>query len=111
MDWWSPLPISGYYWPADIPRNTDLATFVALYAYEGGFLPCDSGAPEPESEKIALYADSNGSVTHAARLTATDAWTSKLGVMEDIEHATLAGLEQTDYGHVVQFLKKSVLNG
>jgi hypothetical protein len=55
-DWYSPLPISGYYWPADqIPRNTTLSTMIALYRYEGGFEPCDQGRYEEGFEKIALY--------------------------------------------------------
>src|SRR5947209_1509040 len=57
--WWSPLQISGYHWPDQFPRNTEMATFVALYA-EAGFLACNHGEPEPGMEKIALYADSNG---------------------------------------------------
>jgi len=32
-------------------------------------------------------------------------WTSKLGVMEDIEHFTVTGLEGGDYGKVVAFSK------
>jgi hypothetical protein len=43
-DWYSPLPLSGYYWPADIiPRNTSIPTMIELYRYEGGFEPCENG--------------------------------------------------------------------
>ena len=74
-------------------------------------MPCADGTLEAGFEKVALYASASGNVTHAARQMPSGAWTSKLGVMEDIEHATLSGLEddgtQPDgYGRVVQFLTR-----
>jgi len=106
--WWSPLPISGYYWPEHLPRSLNINSFVALYAHKG-FVACEDGEPEPGIEKIALYADSNGNVTHAARSASEGAWSSKLGVMEDIEHGTLMALEGSDYGGVVCFLKRPLV--
>lgn len=111
-DWWSPLPLNGYYWPADkLPRDARLQTFIDLYAFEGGFVPCDHGRLEDGFEKVALYVNTNGSVTHAARQKPSGLWTSKLGSKEDIEHSTLASLEDAgtkydDYGIAVQFLKR-----
>jgi hypothetical protein len=111
-DWHSPLPLAGYYWPTDvIPRNTALATMLELYRHEGGFEPCDDGEFEPGFEKIALYMNQLGNVTHAARQKDHATWTSKLGVMEDIEHPRLssledAGLTDDEYGKVSKFLKR-----
>lgn len=112
-DWWSPLQISGYYWPDHIPRNTTVPTFLELYGYEGGFVPCEDGKLEAGFEKIALYTNANRHVTHAARQLNSGKWTSKLGTKEDIEHSTLssledAGLSLDDYGKVTQFLKRKI---
>ena len=108
-DWWSPMPVAGYYWPDRIPRVMSLQAFVELYKYEGGLVPCDDGTLEAGFEKVALYVNAAGNVAHAARQTPDGAWTSKLGAMEDIQHGTLSGLEDegTGYGKVVQFLKRA----
>jgi hypothetical protein len=113
--WYSPLPINGYYWPENIPRNTGLQTFIQLYNREGDFIPCKDGSLERGFEKIALYMNAAGGITHAARQQPTGVWTSKLGVKEDIEHVRLTGLEDDgvkvdDYGKVVQFLKRPAPN-
>jgi hypothetical protein len=111
-DWYSPLPISGYYWPADkIAMNTSIPTMVDLYRYEGGFEPCENGEYEEGFEKIALYINQRGNVTHAARQISRSMWTSKLGTMIDIEHRLLSSLEDAgitddEYGKVAQFLKR-----
>ena len=42
---------------------------------------------------------------HAARHVPSGRWTSKLGELEDIEHA-LDGLEGTEYCSVVQIMKR-----
>jgi hypothetical protein len=111
-DWYSPLPIKGYYWPEDVvPRETTLEAFIQMYAHEGAFVPCETGEPEDGYEKIAIYINSFGSVSHASRLLPTGVWTSKLGNMEDIEHSLLTSLEDAgttpdSYGQAVQFLKR-----
>src|SRR5438445_4857606 len=78
-DWYSPAPMAGYYWPPNLHRNTTVATFIELYRQEGQFLPCDDGELEDGFEKIALYVNENGNVTHAARQKPSGVWTSKLG--------------------------------
>ena len=37
----------------------------------------------------------------------TGRWTSKLGGLEDIEHASPAELEGTEYGKVAQYMRKA----
>jgi len=71
-----------------------------------GYEPCGDADLEPDVEKVAVYADDNGSPTHAARQLVTGAWTSKLGREEDLEHQKLAGVEGEEYGHVVQVMRR-----
>ena len=107
--WWDPFAIGhGYYWPANLPRNAEVDTFIKLYALEGGYSPCETAELEPGFEKVAIYADHNGEVTHAARQTEDGGWTSKLGEWEDIAHKTLEALcgDEPAYGRVAKILKR-----
>ena len=97
--WWWPDPFGLYYWPESVPRLETLAAFIAAYGTRGYEL-CDNGSLETGFEKVAIYVDTDGTPTHAARQLASGHWTSKLGRQEDIEHLTLAGLTGTTYGHV-----------
>ena len=83
--WWSPVAGFGSYWPPEIPRALDVATFIALFELLG-FERCDDDALEPDSEKIAIFAE-DGYFTHVARQLPSGRWTSKLGNDVDIEHA------------------------
>jgi hypothetical protein len=78
--------------------------FVAL-----GYEVCNDDTLEGGYEKVALFALA-GRPTHAARQLSTGRWTSKLGPMEDIEHA-LPDLTGTLYGSVVLILKRPVPGG
>jgi hypothetical protein len=109
--WW-PLKeeTEGVYWPEGVPRGETLESFIQAFGTEG-YEPCDSPEPEEGFEKIALYADADGTPTHAARQLSSGNWSSKLGDWEDIEHKTLAGLEagETDasgYGKVARILRR-----
>ena len=106
--WWSPLENAGYFWPPDTPQTLDVRNFVKLYATHGGYAPCKDSQLENGFEKIAIYANVTGDVTHVARQVASGKWTSKIGDWEDIEHNTLAALEGEFYGKVVQILKRAV---
>lgn len=104
--WWEPIRhIPGYYWPRRAPLAYTLESYTAALAIHG-FYVCDDGEPEQGFEKIALYANTDGQPTHAARQLASGRWTSKLGDEEDITHDSLAALEGADYGTVVCFLKR-----
>jgi hypothetical protein len=59
---------------------------------------------------VALFADAQGVLLHAARQLPGGRWTSKLGALEDIEHA-LQDLVGTEYGSVVQVMKRPVSEG
>jgi hypothetical protein len=56
-------------------------------------------------EKTALFADAEGVPSHAARQLPNSRWTSKIGAMEDIEHA-LHDLDGELYGTVVRIMKR-----
>jgi len=68
------------------------------------FAKCATGDPEEGYQKVAIYADA-GKVKHMARQLPDGRWTSKLGQSFDISHI-LPGIEGTDYGKVVLFLRK-----
>ena len=99
--WW---PSDDGYWPEGVVREETLDAFVAAFATRE-YADCDSGEFEPGFEKIALYAV--GDIpTHAARQLGDGIWVSKLGALEDIQHATLLELEGAAYGQVVCFLRR-----
>ena len=70
-----------------------------------GYTPCDGDVLEVGQVRIALYATTTGTPTHAARQLPDGRWTSKLGRWEDIEHR-LPDLEGESYGAVVQIMKR-----
>jgi hypothetical protein len=103
--WWDPAPGSGYYWPPEVARTLSLSNLIAAFATRG-YEACEDGRVDPGFEKLALYADENGWPTHVARQLPSGAWTSKLGVSEDIEHAGFEALEGPYYGKAVRFLRR-----
>jgi hypothetical protein len=106
--WWSPANSKGYYWPAGVPTTLVIGSFVKLYEAAGNFSPCFEHQFERGFEKIAIYADKEGIVTHVARQLSSGEWTSKLGDWEDIRHKNLAAIEGSFYGKVSQIMKRSV---
>jgi len=102
---WDCPPVGDYYWPPGAAQGNGIEALISAYATLG-YVVCESGDPEVGFEKIAIYADSNGDWTHAARLCKNGHWSSKLGNWEDIEHAALDALEHADYGSVVRFMRR-----
>jgi hypothetical protein len=107
-DWWWPAPASepGNYWPRGVVREPTLSAFTTALATVG-FDRCADGSLETGFEKLALYADLNDEITHAARSVAGDRWTSKLGRIEDIEH-TIDALDGPGYGRIVAFFRREL---
>jgi hypothetical protein len=99
-DWHLP-----YHWPAT--RRPEVEYFMEAYA-SIGYVECDNGDFEHGFEKIAIYGV-YGWGTHAARQLGNDKWTSKLGNLEDIEHPTLNGLEDSSYGRVEKYMKRPII--
>jgi hypothetical protein len=89
-----------------VPRTETLEAFREAFATLG-YVVGIGEEPEPDFEKIALFADDQGVPRHVARQLPSSRWTSKLGLLEDIEHA-LHDLEGTAYGSVVLVLKRAV---
>ncbi|MEJ7593846.1 MAG: hypothetical protein WKF77_20085 [Planctomycetaceae bacterium] len=101
--WWQP----GVHWPIDSSRE-DLGVGNLISAFKSlGYEECDDGTLEQGFEKLAIYG-SGLMYTHAARQLPDGRWTSKLGQLEDITHSTTEAIEGSDYGYVVQFLKRPV---
>ena len=101
--WWQP----GVFWPVDSSREDHgIGNIVAAFQ-SLGFEECDDGALEEGFEKLALYGSAM-MYTHVARQLPDGRWTSKLGQLEDITHATTEVIEGGDYGEVVQYMKRRV---
>jgi hypothetical protein len=109
--WWWPTPPGqvrwpGKYWPPGVPHEETLEAFTELYNVLG-FEICDGQRFEDGYDKVAIYVDGAGTVTHAARWWIEDkGWSSKLGEENDILHHSLGSIEGTSYGTVVQIMKR-----
>jgi hypothetical protein len=103
--WWWPGETPFSYWPAGVERVESIASFVEAFATLGYELS-SSGVLNPDFEKVAIFASSDGIPTHMARQLTNGAWTSKLGTLEDITHIDVSGVAGTDYGEVVAFLQR-----
>lgn len=105
--WWWPFgDPEKTHWPDGVPREETMAAFREAFAALG-YSVCDQAQIEPGHEKVALFADASGCPLHAARQLPDGKWTSKLGALEDIEHA-LHDLEGTEYGGVVLIMRRPV---
>jgi len=75
-----------------------------------GYVPCADGSLETNFEKVAIYVNSDGEPTHAARQLRNGKWTSKLGNFEDITHNALLdvadGPAPDGYGRPKYYLKR-----
>lgn len=96
----------GGYWPPGADPGETVDHLIALFRLQG-YEVCTDGEPEPDSEKVALFADADGEWQHAARQLSNGQWTSKLGELEDIVHPRLDAVVSSDYGQVVCYLRRS----
>ena len=102
-NWWWPDADREDTWPAGVARAETVEAFRDAFAALG-YVSCDDDRLEAGYEKIAVFALA-GAPKHAARQLPTGRWTSKLGIMEDIEHA-LHDLTGMLYGSVVLVMKR-----
>jgi hypothetical protein len=104
--WWPPTP-GAYtsYWPVGAPVDDSVEGFTQAFGMIG-YSICLERHLESDFEKIALYADDQDRVTHAARQRLSGVWTSKLGRAWDIEHDALEALEGPLYGRVARLLRR-----
>jgi hypothetical protein len=105
--WW---PVGPYYWPSTVPRVESIQAFTEAYGTLG-YSVCQNGSAEPGLQKVAIYIDSRGIPTHAARQLMNGEWTSKLGREVDVRHDTPEALLQRPelqrYGAVGIYLKRT----
>lgn len=105
--WWWPGPdATEEFWPASVAREETLAAFRDAFA-SLGYVVCQGEYVEPDFEKVAIFAGPANEPTHAARQLGSGRWSSKLGKLEDVEHA-LRDLEGGEYGTVVLVMKRPV---
>lgn len=84
--WWD--HVCGY-WPDGVTQDSSVEAYVDLFR-ELGFEESANSEPEP-----------------VARLLESGNWTSKLGVLEDIEHDDLDSLADGSYGRPFMFLRRA----
>jgi len=97
-------------WPVGFNRTETLEAFLELFVGVG-FLQCVDGRLEPGFTRIALFVNAEGKPSHVARQLPTGLWTSKLGILADIEHRELSVIEGKDYGRVAIYMRRSDANG
>jgi hypothetical protein len=102
--WWWPVGSDSTYWPEGVLRELTLEAFRQAFATLG-YVACAGEALEAGFERVAVFANEQGVLKHAARQRPSGSWTSKPGKMEDIDHA-LHDLEGTLYGSVVLVMKR-----
>jgi hypothetical protein len=106
-NWWWPGPnVEEEYWPATILHAETLDAFREMFI-SLGYVECQEEDFESGFEKIALFAGETSDPRHAARQLPSGRWTSKLGLLGDIEHA-LHDVEGDEYGEVVLVMKRPV---
>jgi hypothetical protein len=101
--WWWPDEDEEDTWPAGVARVETVAAFRDAFATLG-YTACDHEGLETGYEKVAVFA-LTGVPKHAARQLPSGLWTSKLGSMQDIEHA-LHDLTGMVYGSVALVMKR-----
>lgn len=102
------MKVKGYYWPPGVPSANTLIGWIKVFELHG-YTETDDSNLDPEYEKIAIYASTDGP-EHVARQKASGIWTSKTGKGVDMEH-TLEALEGDFYGRVVKIMRRKCPNG
>lgn len=106
--WYWPCPSNFYYWPKNIPRIENVDSFIKLFnsiRYE----VCNDGKLKTEFEKVAIFANSSGIPTHAAKQLNNGFWSSKLGNSYDVQHS-IKSIEGGCYGMVKVYMKRLIKN-
>jgi hypothetical protein len=102
------------FWPPNVPKEETVDCFMRAFATLG-YRPCNKPTFEFGYQRVAIYADQDGTPTHMARQHFMGrGWLSKLGDFEDILHPELRNVEgdaaiwpPRGYGAVVQIMKRS----
>ncbi len=102
---WAPGGYPGSQWPLQIDQSDGVGAFQQFFELHG-FETCNSPTQEPGFVKLAIYALA-GEFQHVARQLPNGQWTSKLGMLQDIEHA-LQVLEDARYGTVAILMRRAL---
>jgi hypothetical protein len=105
---WDPTttPCPGYYWPEGADRGKGPDSLRSAFE-KIGYELCSGGHIEVDYDKIALYVDDAGEWQHAAKqVPISGEWSSKLGDIEDISHATPHCFRGSFYGNVVYYMRR-----
>jgi len=90
-----------------VPHQYSIENCVRVFMLQG-YVECDSPDWEDGFEKVAIYADEEDQPTHVARQRSPGAWTSKMGALEDTDHATVHSVEDGLYGKGRRFLRRPI---
>jgi hypothetical protein len=85
--WWWPNEDS--HWPEEAAREETIAAVVAAYGVLG-FVSGEGLLVEQEYEDMVIYTSRDGTPTHVARQLQFGLWSSKRGLLQDVEHRTVA---------------------
>ena len=105
--WWQPSDDPRHFWPPGAPTTLEVESVIVAYELVG-FERCANVTSELGYEKIAIYVNSSGLPSHAARQLQDGRWTSKLGEWPDIEHDSLEVLEGAFYGQVSSIMRRQI---
>lgn len=94
-------------WPLELPRRETLDVFKNFF-HLCGYFPSEDGRQEEGIEKVALYTDNLGLVKHASRQLLNGHWSSKLGILADIEHSDEKTIEGEAYGSVTAYMGRAI---
>lgn len=109
---WAPIGASGeegedFFWPLPILEN-QADNFFALFE-SVGYEQCEHGEPEEGFEKLALFFDDWGRVTHTAfQRDGESHWVSKLGRSFDIRHDRVDAVGGHLYGWPEAYFSRPV---
>ena len=96
--WWQQYHVKPHYWPEWIADDDTLDSWIKVAALFG-FRDASNSDPEPELDKIAIYAKGE-EPQHICFRSGNGLWKSKLGEDVDVEHEALHALEGNIYGVV-----------
>jgi hypothetical protein len=107
--WWDcSLPRApGCYWPSGAIIGRSPEALMSAFATIG-YRACDDGKQMSGFEKIVIYVNGYREWTHAAKQRPDGHWSSKLGLWEDIRHATVEAVECHAYGKASYYMKREM---
>lgn len=103
--WWPSSHSKDSYWPPGFRPGNKVRNFESVFKTQG-YERCNDGSLVEGYEKVCIYTDRRGNVTHMARQLVDGSWTSKLGEEVDISHDSPQVLEGGAYGTASVYLQR-----